>query len=40
MIDVQLQIEKERIAANYLNFRVTNDNTPSFSPELNQFRDK
>lgn len=30
---MQLQIEKERIAANCLNFSVTNDNTP-FSPEL------
>lgn len=31
---MQLQTEQVRLAANYLNFRVTNDNTPSFSPEL------
>lgn len=30
---MQLQTERERLAANYSNFRVTNDNTP-FSPEL------
>lgn len=36
---MQLQTEKVRLAANYLNFRVTNDNTPSFSPVL-ELRDR
>lgn len=36
---MQLQTEKARLAANYLNFRVTNDKAPSFSPVL-ELRDR